>query len=177
MPFLIDLAILSFCARCKNNISFNLMPHIYSLIFCKPSFENNRLFNPPSSSRSDDYDGELKRFQNYKDAAGGGGGGVGVRTFGRNRSPTPTTSTRTPVPAATFPRGSATFSDRESVLSEGSHHSPPPSKRYKPQTHAISPPREIISYGSEHHSTDLRDSLNRNKENRNRFRCANDHRD
>lgn len=90
------------------------------------------------SSRGDDYEDELKRYQNYKD-------GNPSRSFTQQtnyrtsrRSPSPTKAGRTP------PQGS--------------------NKRYKPPLQGVSPPRDGSSYNSDHHSNDLRDSLNWGKD-------------
>ncbi len=98
------------------------------------------------SSRGDDYDDELKRYQNYKD-------GNPSRSFTQQtnyrtnrRSPSPTKTGRTP------PQGS--------------------NKRYnKPPLPSVSPPRDgPSSYSnSDHHSNDLRDSLNWGKDGRSRY--------
>ena len=77
------------------------------------------------------------------------------------------------------PRTSASVGGHYRLYSYGSSHraresgvrSPSPLSncgRYKPSTQAISPPRDSFSEGEgKHYVPDLRDSLNRSKENRN----------
>lgn len=98
------------------------------------------------SSRGDDYEDELKRYQNYKDGNPSRSftQQTSYRSSRRSRSPSPTKPGRTP------PQG--------------------PIKRYKPSIQGVSPTREVVSFNNDHHSNDLRDSIARGKDGRNRYR-------
>merc|ERR1719422_1826810 len=114
--------------------------------------------------KRDEYDEELRRFQNERGKIDNEtercftppyvGSRRGVAAGGPSRSPSPPRGVSGPSPGQQSRSGmERTFSDRESVVSDGSRHGSPVSRdswrgsRYKPRTQAISPPGDSRSPG------------------------------
>jgi len=114
--------------------------------------------------KRDEYDEELRRFQNERGKIDNEtercftppyvGSRRGVAVGGPSRSPSPPRGVSGPSPGQQSRSGiERTFSDRESVVSDGSRHGSPVSRdswrgsRYKPRTQAISPPGDSRSPG------------------------------